>query len=183
MSAIIGVSNNIPPQVVAPVKADTASVVTPAKTEAIPNPPYVVDLSGSALAKSMKLQGQTTAQISVAMGLDVKTIDNYLRVKPEELTLIPAPSQASSTPVSLAPSTLATSTTAQKAPEKLSTTGAAQIVPPEVTPHQRAASGNLGIPSASGIPEVPSAMSPPASFSSQGSAGKSAPSAVKALGI
>lgn len=41
-----------------------------------------VKLSGTARAKSLKLQGLTPAQIAAQMGLDIKTVDGYLGITP-----------------------------------------------------------------------------------------------------
>jgi len=182
MSGISGVATNIStPVVIAPTKPE-ATTPAPAKTEAPPNPPYIVDLTGTALAKSLKLQGHTPEQISVSMGLDIKTIDSYLNVKPSEPTLIPAPAQTPATPADLTPSTSASSTTptttTTAAPTKSSPTtpDLTPIIPPEFIPGASPTQGT------SGIPAVPAALAPPASFSHQSNA-NSAPSAMKALGI
>jgi len=41
-----------------------------------------VKLSGTAIAKSLKLQGLSPNQIAVEMGLDIKTVDGYLGIAP-----------------------------------------------------------------------------------------------------
>ena len=41
-----------------------------------------VKLSGTAIAKSLKLQGLSPNQIAAQMGLDVKTVDGYLGIAP-----------------------------------------------------------------------------------------------------
>ena|ERR1035437_3545919 len=41
---------------------------------------YSVKLSGEALAKSMMLQGYSAVMISIKMGLDIKTVDQYLGI-------------------------------------------------------------------------------------------------------
>jgi len=41
---------------------------------------YTVELSGAALAKSLKLEGYTPLMISIKMGLDMKTVDQYLGI-------------------------------------------------------------------------------------------------------
>jgi hypothetical protein len=75
VSSISGGSVAVP-AVAVPTKSGT-SVVAPPKSE----PPYTVQLSGGALAKSLKHQGQNPTQIAQQMGLDVKTVDSYLNIK------------------------------------------------------------------------------------------------------
>ena len=41
-----------------------------------------VKLSGTAIAKSLKLQGLSANQIAAQMGLDLKTVDGYLGIAP-----------------------------------------------------------------------------------------------------
>jgi len=41
-----------------------------------------VKLSGTAIAKSLKLQGLSPEQIAAQMGLDIKTVDGYLGITP-----------------------------------------------------------------------------------------------------
>lgn len=67
------------------------AVTTPAasKPEATQPKHDTVELTGTALAKSLKLAGQTPAQIALKMGLDVKTVDSYLGVKPATTTPTP----------------------------------------------------------------------------------------------
>ena len=179
MSGISGINNLPAPAVITPPTINATTTPASAKIETPPNPPYIVDLTGTALAKSMKLQGQTPEQISVAMGLDIKTVDGYLNVPPSEPTLIPAPAPTPATPADLIPSTAASLTTspAIPTPTKPSTT-------PELTPNLSPdlTSASSTTQGASGIPAVPAALAPPASFSSHSSA-NSPPSAVKALGI
>ncbi len=45
-----------------------------------------VQLSGVALARSLKIEGQTPAQIAMKMGLDIKTINSYLDTNPTATT-------------------------------------------------------------------------------------------------
>ncbi len=75
--------------------------VTPAesKAEATQTSNYTVELSSTALAKSLKLQGQNPTQIAQQMGVDIKTVDSYLSIKPSAPTVIPTQGQASTTPV------------------------------------------------------------------------------------
>ena len=72
-------------------KTDTVTVSEAAlqmasKTEA------PAKLTGTALAKSLKRSGQTPAQIAVAMGLDVKTVNGYLGVATKAPTTTPSSS-------------------------------------------------------------------------------------------
>lgn len=64
------------------------------KSAAVNNKPYTVTLTGKALAKSLKLSGQTPAQIAVTMGLDVKTVDSYLGLSTKTASATPAPAPA-----------------------------------------------------------------------------------------
>jgi len=41
-----------------------------------------VKLSGTAIAKSLKLQGLSPNDIAAQMGLDIKTVDSYLGIAP-----------------------------------------------------------------------------------------------------
>ncbi|MDO9309484.1 MAG: hypothetical protein Q7V04_10505 [Deltaproteobacteria bacterium] len=41
---------------------------------------YSVELSGAALARSLKLQGYTVRMISIKMGLDLTTVNQYLGI-------------------------------------------------------------------------------------------------------
>lgn len=52
-----------------------------AKTAALATPKaYSVELSGTALAKSLKLEGYSPQMIALKMGLDIKTIYQYLGI-------------------------------------------------------------------------------------------------------
>jgi predicted flap endonuclease-1-like 5' DNA nuclease len=79
---------------ITPPKPEATTTPAPAKTADVTNKPYVVELTGTALAKSLKLSGQNPAQIALKMGLDIKTVDQYLGV-----TATPAPAP----PVTTAP--------------------------------------------------------------------------------
>lgn len=164
MSGINGIGNNISTTaVIAPTKPETASTAVKAKTETPSNPPYIVELTAAAIAKSMELQGLTSKQISSSMGLDVKTVDSYLNPKPAEPEFIPAPTKSSVNTESLIP-----------APAKPS------LMTQDITTNPTSVTSKAL--ETSGIPAVPAVLAPPASFSSQPSV-NSAPSAVKALGI
>jgi hypothetical protein len=41
-----------------------------------------IELSGTAIVRSLKLQGLSQNQIALQMGLDVKTVDGYLGIAP-----------------------------------------------------------------------------------------------------
>jgi hypothetical protein len=180
MSGISGIANNPPtPVVTAPTKPEATNAPTPAKTEAAPNPPYIVDLTGTALAKSLKLQGHSPEQISVSMGLDIKTIDSYLNVKASEPTLIPAPAQTPTTPADLTPVASDSSATITTPPPIKSPQSTHDLTSTNLPEFATGPSTTSGVP---GAPPVPAVLAPPASFMPQSSANP-APSAVKALGI
>jgi hypothetical protein len=79
----------------------------PATPQAPPKPVVAepqldtVKLTGTALAKSLKLAGQTPAQIALKMGLDINTINSYLNIKVATATTAPPPPPApeATTPV------------------------------------------------------------------------------------
>ena len=85
-----------------PTLTTTPAAVTPPKPAATTAPqskPYTVKLTGTALAKSLKLAGQNPSQIAQKMGVDIKTIDNYLNIKvatatPAPTTPVPTPAPA-----------------------------------------------------------------------------------------
>ena len=108
MSDISGIDRNITTSaVIASTKPEAAKTSVPGKTENSPNPPYIVDLTVTAVVKSRKLQGQTTEQISSSMGIDTKSVHSHLNAKPTEPTFMKAPAQITSTPVDSASSTSA----------------------------------------------------------------------------
>ena len=87
---------------VAPPPVTTTPAVSLPKPEPIAPKHDSVQLSGIALAKSLKLRGQTPAQIALKMGLDVKTIDGYLGIAAKtptttltSKTITPAPTATS----------------------------------------------------------------------------------------
>jgi hypothetical protein len=69
-------------QAVATQQQNTSPAATvPTQEQATPQPGVdTVKLSGAALARSLKQQGQTVAQIALAMHLDVKSVDNFLGI-------------------------------------------------------------------------------------------------------
>ena len=77
--------------------AATPPAPAPAETAAPKQAPVqhghdTVKLSGAALARSLKQQGQTVAQIIQSMHLDAKTVDSYLGVSTTATaTAAPAP--------------------------------------------------------------------------------------------
>lgn len=104
----------------------------PAATTAPQSEPYTVKLTGTALAKSLKLAGQNPSQIAQKMGIDIKTVDSYLNIKvatatPAPATLVPTPAPApqakqaatdtAATPQAYSPTEKVTESGAQKAAE------------------------------------------------------------------
>ena len=85
MSILNVVSGNFSPVGTSPtsaVNSGNSSLARGAVAKPPPPPPKgdTVRLSASAQAKSLKLIGETPAQISTAMSIDVKTVDGYLGV-------------------------------------------------------------------------------------------------------
>jgi len=89
-----------------------------------------VELTGTVLAKSLKLSGQNPAQIAQAMGTDIKTIDGYLSIPvpvaampttkaPAVTAAKPAVTDTSATPQPSSPAEEAAESAAQKATETL----------------------------------------------------------------
>ena len=78
----------------------------PAQTAETQSQHYTVELSGAALAKSLKLAGQNPSQIALKMGLNIKTVDSYLGISmqtstptaPSTSTAVPAANQTTTTP-------------------------------------------------------------------------------------
>lgn len=103
MSILNVVSGNLSPVGTSPTSAVNSAKSNPARVAATKPPPPppkgdTVHLSASAQAKSLKLSGETPAQISAAMSIDVKTVDGYLGVT------VPTPPVATtpaSTPVAI----------------------------------------------------------------------------------
>ena len=79
------------PIITSQVTSTTAPAPVPEKTQTVKTPAYTVELTGTALAKSLKLAGQNPAQIALKMGIDVKTVDQYLSIKVATATPTPAP--------------------------------------------------------------------------------------------
>jgi DNA-binding NarL/FixJ family response regulator len=95
---IKGISGNAvspQPQNAALTPAASGGTATPAdSTPAATQPKHdTVELTGAALAKSLKLSGMNPAQIALKMGLNVKTVDSYLSIK-ETQTATPTPQAA-----------------------------------------------------------------------------------------
>ena len=94
--ALKGISGNVSSQittaqtVITPPKPEAATP-TPEKKQTTKTPAYTVELTGTALAKSLKFAGQTPAQIATKMGIDVKTVDSYLSIKATTPAPAPAP--------------------------------------------------------------------------------------------
>lgn len=89
---------------IAPPKSE-AKTPAPSKTTAVPSPAYTVELTGTALAKSLKQAGQNPAQIALKMGIDVKTVDQYLSIKVATATPTPAPAKQATAPTTTASTT------------------------------------------------------------------------------
>src|ERR1035437_8758570 len=103
--SVEGINGNASSQIataqaaITPPKPEATTTPAPAKTAAVPSPAYTVKLTGTALAKSLKLAGQNPAQIALKMGIDVKTVDQYLSIKvatstPAPATPVPTPAPA-----------------------------------------------------------------------------------------
>jgi predicted flap endonuclease-1-like 5' DNA nuclease len=74
-SATAGATANVPGTV------STPAATTPQNTGDTQPANDTVELTGTALAKSLELSGQTPAQIAAHMGLDVQTVDSYLGIQ------------------------------------------------------------------------------------------------------
>ena len=69
------------PSVTAEYQPPVKKAVLPAKTAAVPDKaPYHVILSAAARAKSMKLEGYSLSTISLKLGLDIKTVSQFLGI-------------------------------------------------------------------------------------------------------
>ncbi|MDA8430887.1 MAG: hypothetical protein M0T70_16655 [Geobacteraceae bacterium] len=117
--SINGISGNVS----TPSASMTPAAVIPPKPEATATPqsqPYTVKLTGTALAKSLKLAGQNPAQIALKMGIDVKTVDQYLSIKVASATpaavATPAPAPTPA-PEAKQAATTAPATSAEEAKE------------------------------------------------------------------
>jgi predicted flap endonuclease-1-like 5' DNA nuclease len=106
--SINGISNNVSTPslataqaAVTPPKPEAATAPAPVKSEATQTPHYTVNLTGTALAKSLKLSGLNPTQIAQKMGLDIKTVNQYLSIKvatAAPATATPAPAPATPAP-------------------------------------------------------------------------------------
>ena len=106
---VSGISGNVPSPTPAVDPVKTAQVgPTTAKTTSITPKHDTVNLTGTALAKSLKLSGQTAAQGEIAqkMSLPIATVDSYLGIQ-TPVTVTPqtpkaaaaaAPPQVAATP-------------------------------------------------------------------------------------
>jgi hypothetical protein len=104
------------PAITSQVTSTTAPAPAPEKAQTVKTPAYTVELSGSALAKSLKQSGQNPAQIALKMGIDVKTVDSYLSIKVATATPTPAPAPTPA-PETKQTATTAPATTAEEAKE------------------------------------------------------------------
>jgi hypothetical protein len=83
-----------------PTTAKTGQGTQPAPHAVETQPQHdTVKLTGTALAKSLKLAGQNPAQIALKLGLDLKTVDSYLNIKVAANKLPPAVPAPTTTPV------------------------------------------------------------------------------------
>jgi len=84
--AIEGINGNVSNPVattttaITPPKPEGASAPDATKTTSIPPQHDTIELTGTALAKSLKLSGQSVAQIAQKMGLDAKTVNQFLGI-------------------------------------------------------------------------------------------------------
>jgi predicted flap endonuclease-1-like 5' DNA nuclease len=81
-----------------PSTPEAATTPAASNPETLPPKHDTVELTGTALAKSLKMAGQTPAQIALKMGLDVKTVDGYLGVATKAATTATLPP-----PITVAP--------------------------------------------------------------------------------
>jgi hypothetical protein len=120
--AISGISGNIPSigtqptPAVEPAKTNQVDLST-AKSTSTPPKHDSVKLTGTALAKSLKLAGQTPAQIAQKMGVPIATVDSYLSIKAPVTPPPPAPKaaaapQTATTPQAASASAVKTATKA-----------------------------------------------------------------------
>jgi hypothetical protein len=80
---VSAVSSSIPVRGVRPVGESSRTRSNLGKTLSGSKPKGdSVELSGTAIAKSLKLQGLSQNQIASQMGLDLKTVDGYLGIAP-----------------------------------------------------------------------------------------------------
>jgi len=92
---VSGISGNVPSPTPAVDPVKTAQVgPTTAKTTSITPKHDTVNLTGTALAKSLKLSGQTAAQIAQKMSLPIATVDSYLGIQTPVTVTPPAPKAA-----------------------------------------------------------------------------------------
>lgn len=75
-----------------PAKPEAANTPAASKPESLEPKHDSVELTKTALAKSLKLSGQTVSQIALTMGLDVKTVNGYLGVSTKAANSTPLPS-------------------------------------------------------------------------------------------
>ncbi len=89
-----------------PQKPEVPTTPTTAKTATVPPQHDTVELTGAALAKSLKLAGQKPAQIALKMGIDVKTVDQYLSIKTATVApAVPTPAAVPEAKQAAAPQT------------------------------------------------------------------------------
>ncbi|QEM67340.1 hypothetical protein FO488_03680 [Geobacter sp. FeAm09] len=120
---INGISGNVVSPQTQGTALTPAASAAPAASAPEPSQPKhdTVELTGAALAKSLKLAGQTPAQIAQKMGVDVKTVDGYLNIKATTAAPLPQTHQvaqaAAAAPQTASPAEEATEPATQKAAE------------------------------------------------------------------
>jgi|GEM_PF-5731930 len=104
---ITGINNNVSSQSSAlqSTSQTNADSTDPVHKETTANKQQdTVKLSNAALAKSLKLEGETPAQIAKDMGTDLKTVDEYLGIDDSTTTTSTATTKAA---VAASPATTA----------------------------------------------------------------------------
>ena len=86
----------LPTPAVDPATANQAGQSNSKTTTPLPKHDEV-KLTGTALAKSLKLSGQTAAQIAQSMSTDIKTVDSYLGLQAPATAATPAPAPQAAT--------------------------------------------------------------------------------------
>lgn len=95
-----------PAPVVTPATSSPASTSTARRQPVAPEQPPVavkspqdsVQLSGAALARSLKIAGQTPTQIAIKMGIDIKMVNSYLGTTPTATASTSGTQAAAATP-------------------------------------------------------------------------------------
>ena len=114
INAISGNASTLP--IAATPGTETSVALTPQQHEVIQPTNDSVKLSGQALAKSLKLSGQTPDQIALKMGVDIRTVDRYLGVSAQAAANTPLQTKAA-TPQPYSPTEEVTESASQKTTE------------------------------------------------------------------